>query len=170
MQATGLLTPDATETASGAASIRRRYSLTARADLAVFYAADAARYIQSGRQAALEVVTPRAFADFYAGCASIGFACDGHAIGGVLFDGKQAHIAVLAAHQGRWAFLLRPACDWLFGLSPHLLIDIDPDNARCIRFMGRNGWTRVQTPDAHPDAKLTFLMTPQHGERWRRGR
>ncbi|RYX91806.1 MAG: GNAT family N-acetyltransferase [Comamonadaceae bacterium] len=170
MQAPGLLKPAAESADPKAFTPRRRYTLTPAADLAVFYAADAARFVGKGCQDVLDVVTPAAFTHFYASCPSIGFACDGQAIGGVIFDGEKAHIAVQAEHHGRWAFLLRPACDWLFRLNPRMLIDIEPDNHLCIRFMDRNGWTRIETPGAPPGTSLTFLMTPQHGERWRRGR
>lgn len=149
---------------------RRRYSLTSRADLAVFYAADTLLYRQNGKQYLLNLLPLPKFTAFYAGCASIGFACDGQAIGGMIFDGEQVHIAVLAEHHGRWTFLLKPALDWLFSLKPEVPAQLDADNALAIRFMERNGWKRLDDPAAQAAGKATYLVTQQKTRRWPGGR
>lgn len=133
--------------------------LTEAADLGVMYDADAARHAETG--AFLEVVTRDAFVDFYEGCPSIGFEADGQPIGGILFDGEQAHIAVLPSHHGRWALLLKPALDWLFSLQTDILVEVERDNKRCLRFLDRHGWPRVgETED-----DIVYRLAPQGGQR-----
>ncbi|MCZ2497923.1 GNAT family N-acetyltransferase [Xylophilus sp. Kf1] len=117
-----------------------RYTLTPRTDLAVFHAADAERYAGTPM---LDLVGPEVFRRYYADSPSRGFACDGQPIGGMIFDGRQAHLAVLSAHHGHWGRLLRPTLDWLFGLQPEMRIDIECDNPKALAFMDRNGWPRV---------------------------
>lgn len=133
-----------------------RLRLAPRADLAVYYAADSARYRKPGCDI-LEQVTPAVFAARYGGCPSIGFECDGQPIGGILFDGQTAHIAVLPAWHGRWALLLRPALDWLFGLKPEILAEVEADNTVCLDFMRRNGWPEV----SRRGAWIIYRMTKQ---------
>jgi hypothetical protein len=134
--------------------------LTQEADLGVMYDADAARYADAGSEC-LQVVTRDAFVSFYQGCPSIGFEADGQAIGGILFDGEQAHIAVLPSHHGRWALLLKPALDWLFSLQAEILVEVERDNTRCLRFLDRHGWPRVgETED-----DIVFRLVPQDGQR-----
>ena len=131
-----------------------RYTLEARADLAVMYAADTARY--PAGSAVRRQLTPQAYGRFYAGCPSRGFAFDGRPIGGMLFDGQEAHLAVLAEHHGRWARLLAPSLEWLFGLKPELCIEIEPDNHTTLAFMARNGWQRI---DGRPGSTgVSFLV------------
>ena len=72
--------------------------LTERADLGVMYDAEAARLRQAADTGCLQVVTRDTFLRFYEGCPSVGFESDGVPIGGILFDGEQAHIAVLPSH------------------------------------------------------------------------
>ncbi len=128
-----------------------------QADLHVYYEADAQRYRALARHDALQVVTQQAFVAYYRDCASIGFEYDGEPIGGVLFDGQQAHIAVLPAFRGRWAWLLRPALTWLFGLKAEIDVDVEADNAICIEFMRRNGWPVVQRHGHW----IRYRMTPK---------
>ena len=118
-----------------------RYTLEPEADLAVMYAADTARY--PAGSAVLQKITPEAFRRFYAGCPSRGFAFDGRPIGGMVFDGQEAHLAVLAEHHGRWARLLAPSLEWLFSLKTELCIEIEADNRITLAFMERNGWQRI---------------------------
>lgn len=138
----------------------RRLSLAPCVDLAVFYAADSERFIGDGSPT-LQVVTPAVFIDFYRDCPSIGFLSDGQPIGGIIFDGVEAHIAVLPAFRGRWALLLKPALEWLFSLKADIVVDIDTDNTICLAFMERNGWQRLRADSQH----VTYLMTPQGGTR-----
>jgi hypothetical protein len=135
--------------------------LTEPADLGVIYDADAARYAQAGQADRLALVTRETFLRFYEGCPSIGFEADGQPIGGILFDGEQAHIAVLPSHHGRWALLLKPALDWLFTLRAEILVEVERDNAPCLRFLDRHGWARVgETED-----DFVYLLTAQGGRR-----
>jgi GNAT superfamily N-acetyltransferase len=115
-----------------------RFTLAPRADLATYYEADVQRYAPDAPQR--QVVTREVFMALYQDCASIGFEHDGRPIGGILFDGLEAHIAVLPQYHGRWALLLKPALDWLFSLRERILVRVDPDNQRCIAFMAHHGW------------------------------
>jgi hypothetical protein len=133
-----------------------RFSLAPRADLGVFYEADAPRY-RAAHPEVLDLVTKEVFTVFYEKCPSIGFAFDNAPIGGIIFDGRQAHIAVLPAWHGRWAHLLRPALDWLFGLAPEILVDVECENSVCIEFMRRNGWPALREANGW----ITYRMTPQ---------
>lgn len=137
-----------------------RFSLSPCVDLAVFYAADSARFTGDG-SATLQVVTLAVFIDFYRDCPSIGFLFDGQPIGGIIFDGAEAHIAVLPAFRGRWALLLKPALEWLFSLKAEIVVDIETDNTVCLAFMARNGWRRLRSSSQY----VTYLMTPQGGAR-----
>jgi len=94
----------------------RRLLLAPRADLGVYYDADAARYRHMGGDI-LNHVSRDYVISRYSNRPSIGFEYDGQPIGGIVFDGQQAHIAVLPAWHGRWAILLRPALNWLFSLQ-----------------------------------------------------
>ncbi|GKS91770.1 GNAT family N-acetyltransferase [Acidovorax sp. SUPP2539] len=135
--------------------------LTPQADLGVFYDADSARYAAGCTQDYTQTVTRDAFAAFYAECPSIGFESDGAPIGGILFDGEQAHIAVLPRYHGLWALLLKPALQWLFSLKADILVAVENDNHRCLRFMERHGWQRIE---ARGD-DIIYRITPQGGLR-----
>lgn len=138
----------------------RMLRLTDTADLGVLYDAEAARYAEAGGHC-LEVVTREVFVGFYEGCPSIGFEADGRPIGGILFDGEQAHIAVLPSHHGRWALLLKPALDWLFSLRDEILVEVERDNTRCLRFLDRHGWPRV----AEAGDDVVYRLSRQGGHR-----
>lgn len=135
--------------------------LTERADLGVMYDAEAARYAQAADAGCLQVVTRDTFLRFYEGCPSVGFEADGVPIGGILFDGEQAHIAVLPSRHGRWALLLKPALDWLFTLCPEILVEVERDNTRCLRFLDRHGWPRV----GETSGDIVYRLTAQGGRR-----
>jgi hypothetical protein len=132
-----------------------RLRLTEPADLAVIHAADAARYAGRPQHPAAAVTVER-FAAYFRGCRSIGFTFDGRPIGGMLLDGRQAHMAVLPEYHGRWALLWRPALQWLFAQVPEAIGAVEADNQTCIAFMDRNGWPRVE----ERDGRVIYLMTP----------
>lgn len=136
-----------------------RLRLTDRADLAVFYEADAQQYAAGA--AATRVVSREVFMAFYAGCPSVGFEMDGRPIGGLLFDGSSAHIAVLRAYHGRWALLLKPALAWLFSLQPEVIVHVEADNETCHRFLQRHRWERLY----EVDGTVAYRVTPQGGTR-----
>lgn len=136
-----------------------RLKLTDRADLAVFYEADAQPY--AAASAALQVVSKEVFMAFYAGCPSVGFEMDGQPIGGLLFDGSSAHIAVLPAYHGLWALLLKPALAWLFSLQQEVIVHVDADNKTCQRFLARHRWERL----GEKDGSVAYRVTPQGGTR-----
>lgn len=138
----------------------RRYTLTERADLAVFYEAEAPHW-STARPGVVDVVTQAAFIEFYRRAPSIGFACEGRPIGGILFDGLRAHIAVLPQHHGHWALLMKPALEWLFGLRPAVLAEVAADNHKCLRFLDRHGFCRLS---AGPQ-QVTYLLAPRGGTR-----
>lgn len=133
-----------------------RLTTTNAVDLDIFYTADSFRYTGE-RKKLLDLVTREVFIAFYENCASRGFQFDGYPIGGIIFDGTQAHIAILPEYHGRWAILLKPALKWLFTLKPEILVEIDIDNEKCLSFMDRNGWQRVRTNAL----SITYLMTLQ---------
>ena len=135
--------------------------LTSQADLAVFYEADAQQY--AAGSAETEVVSKEAFIEFYAGCPSVGFEMDGRPIGGMLYDGSSAHIAVLRDYHGRWALLLKPALAWLFSIQPEVIVHVDLRNQTCQRFLLRHGWERLQVDEA--DGTVAFRVRPQGGSR-----
>lgn len=135
--------------------------LTGQADLAVFYEADAQQYPAGSPET--EVVSKEAFIEFYAGCPSVGFELDGQPIGGLLFDGTSAHIAVLSAYHGRWALLLKPALAWLFSLQPEVIVHVDRRNETCQRFLLRHRWERLHVDEE--DGTVAFRLTPQGGSR-----
>jgi hypothetical protein len=133
--------------------------LTDKIDLDVYYAADSIRYIALNPQATL-IVTREVFRKCYGACPSVGFECDGVPIGGVIFDGKTAHIAVLPLYHGRWARLLRPMLEWLYGLQREILVRIEEGNVKGLAFADRCGWPRLGVRDGH----VVFRLTP-HGAR-----
>jgi hypothetical protein len=135
--------------------------ITPQADLGVFFDADNDRYLQRHPGRAAPLLEKEAFISHYAGCPSIGFECDGQPIGGVIFDGQQAHIAVLPDYHGRWGLLLKPACDWLFGLRREVFVRVESDNVKSRRMMDRCGWQRVGTEGED----LIYRMAPQRGLR-----
>ena len=135
-------------------------TLTPRADLEVFYEADAQRW-RERRPHVLNVVDREAFVRFYLNAPSIGFAADGRPIGGIVFDGEQAHIAVLPQWHGRWALLMKPALQWLFRLKREIVVEVEADNERCLRFLDRHGWPRIGAAGEG----VRFLLTPLDGRR-----
>jgi GNAT superfamily N-acetyltransferase len=135
--------------------------LTHPADLGVLYAADRQRYLQGLAVPGGRMPTCEEFQACYAGCPSVGFERDGQAIGGILFDGEQAHIAVLPEHHGHWALLLKPALQWLFALQRDMLVHVEAANPVCLRFMQRSGWERVGVRGDD----IVFRLRPQAGQR-----
>jgi hypothetical protein len=129
-------------------------TLAEGADLRTLYDAEMARYRGTSVE---QVVTFERYRALYGHCRSLGFFDDGLPIGGVIFDGEAAHIAVLAAYHGRWGLLLPRAVQWLFTLADEIRVGVEADNERCLRFMARCGWQQVDT-DAMGDP--VFLMVP----------
>jgi GNAT superfamily N-acetyltransferase len=126
--------------------------LTDRVDLDVYYDIDIAGADASIRS----VVTRERFQSLFADCPSVGFEADGRPIGGVIFDGRSAHIAVLPAYHGRWGWLLEPMLAWLFGFQREIVVEVARDNVKAIAFMERCGWRRVD--DGVGQAR--YVMTP----------
>lgn len=135
--------------------------LTHPADLGVLYEADSHRYRQGLALSTGDLLSREAFVAFYAGCPSIGFERAGQPIGGILFDGEQAHIAVLPQHHGHWALLLKPALHWLFEMRREILVKVEAGNPACLRFMQRSGWERL----GEEGDDVLFLLRPQNGRR-----
>ncbi|MBY8606290.1 GNAT family N-acetyltransferase [Burkholderia arboris] len=139
----------------------KRFRLADRADLAVFYEADAACFRAAGREDMLRLVSKDVFISHYSACPSIGFVCDGNAIGGILLDRDHAHLAVLPDYHGRWAILWKPALEWLFRMTPEAWGIVEADNRVCLEFMNRNGWTGVPAGDG----RIVFRITPRTSRR-----
>ncbi len=125
--------------------------LTDRVDLNVYYEAERG----SASAEMLGVVTREVFAAFYANCPSVGFEDAGQPIGGVIFDGESAHIAVLPSHHGRWGLLLGPTLTWLFSLKDEILLHTPADNPKALRFLAHCGWQRVGVRDGEVVHRLT---------------
>jgi len=123
-----------------------------RADLDVYYEADVLR----SSQVVKDVVTREVFKAFYEGAASVGFEYDGKPIGGVLFDGDTAHIAVLPEYHGRWGRLLRPMLAWLYGMKQEIIVRIDDDNVKGLKFVEHCGWERLH----ELNGEVYYRMTP----------
>jgi len=109
----------------------------------------------------LQVITREVFVAFYVNCPSIGFECAGQPIGGVIFDGESAHIAVLPSHHGRWGFLLRPALAWLFSLKQEVILRTPVENTKALRFLTHCGWQRLGIEDG----EVIHRLTPHDGHR-----
>ncbi|MGH8782535.1 GNAT family N-acetyltransferase [Paraburkholderia sp.] len=137
----------------------KRLSLAAHADLDVYYEAEMARYKTLGEhgQWMMHTVTRKRFIDFFGACPSIGFEYDGKPIGGMIFDGEEAHVAVLPEYHGRWALLWESALDWVFSLKQEIDVKVEAFNPTCIAFMERNGWPAI---DRDGDF-IVFRMTPR---------
>ena len=131
--------------------------LTQKADLFVYYEADRLQFDDgwSNRTGVTCEVFVNALKDF----PSIGFEWDGVQFGGVIFDGREAHLAVLPGYQGKWGLLIGPALTWLLSLQEVIDVKVDRSNQKCLRFCDRNQWTRVREDDRsvtfrifdHPD-------------------
>ena len=131
--------------------------LTPSVDLDVYYAADSLQHSAE----ALALVTSEVFKRMYGSCPSVGFECDGIPIGGVIFDGKRPHIAVLPAWQGRWGPLLRPMLRWLYSQSREMVIGVSDDNKPLQRFVACCGWPAV----GREAGDTLHLMTPMGARR-----
>jgi GNAT superfamily N-acetyltransferase len=131
--------------------------LTDKVDLDVYYEIDAVRFDDAVRR----VVTRDAFKAVYANCPSVGFESNGRAIGGVIYDGKSAHIAVLPSYHGRWAFLLNAMLAWLFSLSDEIFVRIETGNRKGLAFVERCGWQRIGIDGDD----VVYRMTPDNGSR-----
>lgn len=130
--------------------------LTDKADLSIYFDADTLRYDpgwlkQNG-------MTREFFIAFYENCPSVGFEMDGVQIGGMIFDRDrtgEVHFAVLPAYHGRWKNLWQPALNWLFQQQYPVYVKVERFNEKCIRFMDRHGYERVNCDDQY----LTYRMT-----------
>ncbi|MBP0633615.1 MULTISPECIES: hypothetical protein [Cupriavidus] len=131
--------------------------LTDRVDLDLYYDIESARFDESVRR----IVTREAFKSVYADCHSIGIECNGLDIGGVIYDGESAHIAILPSHHGRWAALLNPILVWLFSFRREIFIHLEPWNSKGLAFVERCGWQRVGTMED----TMVYRMTPDSGSR-----
>lgn len=139
--------------------------LTDRADFGVIF--DAMR--QRHQNDAWEKVTAKLVTReiFVAHCIaqnfpSLGFECNGKAIGGIIFDGKVAHIEVLSEYHGRWGLLWKQAREWVFSLKDPILVDIEVDNEKCHRFMARNNWPRVKVTDKFVTYEMSSVAKPHY--------
>lgn len=125
--------------------------LTERVDLDCYYDLDIERADDGVRR----TITRDVFRAFYAHAASVGFECDGRPIGGVIFDGTSAHIAVHPDFFGLWGRLLQPMLTWLFGLRSEIVVQLESSNYKAIAFLERCGWNRIR----ECEAEVYFLIT-----------
>jgi len=142
-----------------------RMRLTDKADPGLMYDAEVSNWSPEFLKQA--GVTREKVIAFFSSCPSVGFEIDGKQVGGMIFDGKEAHLAVLPEYQGRWALLFKHALNWLFSIKDPVYVDIQATNEKCIRFMERNQWRRVK----ENSEKITFEMTrntPVLTREWKR--
>jgi len=130
--------------------------LTEKVDLDILYDIEMAR--MSAERAALFGCTREAFHRVLTKFPSVGYEIDGRPVGGVFFDGRHPHIGVLPEYHGRWAPLWKPTLEWLFTLQDPMEARVELGNARCIRFLERNGWQ----PIAAGKYYITFLLTSKN--------
>lgn len=123
-----------------------------KADLNIYYDADMLQF-DAGWPSRMGV-TREVFVKALKECPSIGFEMDGVQFGGVIFDGKEAHLAVLPEYQGKWGLLIGPALGWLLSIQDIIDVCVDRSNEKCVRFCGRNQWTRI-SEDVH---SITFRI------------
>lgn len=129
--------------------------LTEKADLDVMFEAEAANYKDNPKFLQHYDDLKKQFIEYYANCPSRGFEIDGKQVGGTIYDGKQVHVAVLPEYYGRWGLLLKPGLDWVFSIKDPMLVEVDVNNEKCLRFLDRNKWRRVK----ETDKKITYELT-----------
>lgn len=146
--------------------------LTAHADLGVIFDALRRRCsdekwekVTAGGKVTKEI--------FIADCSArnlptLGFECDGKPIGGLVFDGEAAHLEVLPAYHGRWGLLWKPALAWIFSHKDPILVDIDADNHKCLRFMDRNNFPRMKETADHVTYRMSSDAPPHDRKQQRR--
>lgn len=132
------------------------FRITQKADFGLIYDIEISRY--SAEFIAKHKLTRDAFIAKLSHFPSIGYEVNGIAIGGVFFDGCEAHIAVLPAFHGRWGILLKPSLQWLFSIKDPIFSRIEIQNTKCIRFMEKNNWKRIRADDDY----ITFEMTAKN--------
>lgn len=136
------------------------YQLTDKADLGVCY--DITRMQHSAEEwqkLTHGLVTREVFIRYCTeqGFDSLGFSHVGKPIGGVVFDGQVAHVAVLPEHHGRWGSLLKKALAWTFSHKDPIEVKIYASNEKALRFMDRHNWPRI-----HADENfVTYRMSSQ---------
>ena len=136
-----------------------RLKLTDQLDAGLIFDTLAKRYPPEKWQAVLQgqdhAQARCAFIDYCRNYPSVGFEYDGRPIGGMMFDGREAHLEVLPEYHGRWALLWPRTLAWLFAIQDPILVRIEIDNEKCLRFMDRNNWRRVSVDDEY----VTYQMT-----------
>jgi len=119
--------------------------LSDRADLGIYYDADRLQFDDEWVERT--GVTKEVFMAAFAKHPSRGFMMDGVQFGGVIFDGKEVHIAVLPQYHGRWALLMEPALQWLFSLQEVIHVRVSACNLKLRRFLDHCQWSGVQDGD-----------------------
>ena len=136
-----------------------------KANLSIYYDADLSHYISEGLNP--PAVTKEAFISIFKSFPSRGFELNGVEFGGLIFDGKEVHFAVLPDYQGKWAFLLKPALLWLFSQQKILDVRVDVLHEKAVRLWDRVGLLRVASDNKsvtfrfcnHPDLFFNRRLT-----------
>lgn len=121
--------------------------LSDKADLSIYYDADKMQFDVDW--AAPTGVTKEVFVAAFSDHPSRGFEKDGVQFGGVIFDGKEVHVAVLPAYYGRWALLMKPALSWLFSLQKIIYVRVNVRNKRFLRFAQHCKWPSLNDGDEY---------------------
>jgi hypothetical protein len=93
---------------------------------------------------------------------TLGFECDGRPIGGILFDGNEAHIEVLPDYHCRWGVLWRSAIRWVFSLQDPIMVRVHQDNEKCHQFMARNNWPRIKEDERFVTYEMSSRAQPRY--------
>ena len=134
--------------------------LVPQADMELLYRIDIGRYNRD----VMEKLgyTQKRFQEVFEKFPSIGFECNGKAIGGMVFDGNQVHLVVHPDHHGRWAILWKDALRWMFSLKNVFHLQIERHNEKCLRFMDKNNWPRIGADNLFITFEATLEASPYH--------
>lgn len=147
----------------------RKLRLTKQADFGVIFDALAKRYpADKWKEATLGFPADEAretFISFCERCPSVGFEYDGKPIGGMMFDGNEAHLEVLPEYHGRWGALWRPTLAWLFAIQDPIFVRVEIDNEKCHHFMARNNWRRMKADEKFITYEMTSKAEPHSRRR-----
>lgn len=146
------------------------YRLAEKADFGQIYDLEMLRY--GPEKMALFNITREQFIDAAKGVPSIGFEASGKLIGGAFFIRHELHLTVHPDHHGRWGRLAHLMFEWLFKIENPATCRIEADNATCISFAKKAGWTQVAADERYVTFKGSseLLGRPRSKTKWLNGR
>lgn len=141
------------------------YQLTAQADLGVLYEITRMQHsAEEWQKITHGLVTREHFIGHCIehGLDSLGFSYAGRPIGGVIFDGQAAHIAVHPEHHGRWGFLWKKTLSWVFAHKDPIEVKIHAGNEKAHRLMERNNWPRIHADENFVTYQMSSKTLPHY--------